>query len=113
MKRRSTRNRVRKARRARAPGADRFALPAECTLADAGALRARLKRLIAHPRPLTLDGSFVERIDTATMQVLIAFVRDRRERGLPVMWHGDAPAFTEAATLLGIHGLLGLPDCAA
>jgi anti-anti-sigma regulatory factor len=83
-----------------------FALPAECTTADAEALKVRLAKLLANEDPVTLDRAAVQRIDTATLQMLAAFVRDRRANGLGVEWSGDAPAFTSAVTLLGLNSLV-------
>jgi len=83
-----------------------FELPAECTTADAGALKARLLKLIAHPSTVTLDRGSVQRVDTATLQMLAAFVRDRRAEGLAVEWSGDGAAFKNAASLLGLSSLL-------
>jgi anti-anti-sigma regulatory factor len=83
-----------------------FVLPAECTPADAEALKVRLTKFLANKDPVTLDRAAVQRIDTATLQMLAAFVRDRRANGLAVEWSGDAPAFTSAVTLLGLNSLV-------
>jgi anti-anti-sigma regulatory factor len=83
-----------------------LSLPAECTTADAEALKARLQKLVAHSGAVTLDRSAVQRVDTATLQMLAAFVRDRRADGLAVEWSGEAAAFTSAASLLGLASLL-------
>jgi ABC-type transporter Mla MlaB component len=48
----------------------------------------------------------VQRVDTATLQMLAAFVRDRRAEGLPVEWSTDGAAFKSAASLLGLSSLL-------
>jgi anti-anti-sigma regulatory factor len=83
-----------------------LALPAECTTADAGTLKARLTKLLAHRKPVTLDRGSVQRVDTATLQMLAAFVRDRRAQGLAVEWSGEGAAFMNAASLLGLSSLL-------
>jgi anti-anti-sigma regulatory factor len=85
---------------------DLVELPAECTTADAGALKDRLMKLIAHPGAVTLDRGSVQRVDTATLQMLAAFVRDRRAEGLAVEWSGEAAAFKNAASTLGLSSLL-------
>lgn len=85
-----------------------FSLPAECTLADAAELKTRLAKLLQSVKPVTLDVAAVQRVDTASMQVLTAFVRQRQERGRAVVWSGDSPAFTQAARILGIDTVLGL-----
>ena len=113
---RSTRlghSRARKARLARA--ADRraarappsgFGLASECTLADAEGLKLRLAKLLNSVTPVTLDVQAVQRIDTASMQLLAAFVRDRKAIGLQVGLTGESAVFTEATRLLGFGALL-------
>ena len=81
-------------------------LPAECTTADAAELKGRLLKLIAHPSTVTLDSGSVKRVDTATLQMLTAFVRDRRAEGLAVEWSGEGAALKHAAGLLGLSSLL-------
>jgi anti-anti-sigma regulatory factor len=85
---------------------DLIELPAECTIADAGELKERLMKILGHPTALTFDCSAVQRVDTATLQMLAAFVRDRRAEGLPVEWSTDGAAFKSAASLLGLSSLL-------
>jgi ABC-type transporter Mla MlaB component len=59
--------------------------------------------------PLTLDVSALQRIDTAGLQLLAAFVRDRRAAGRAVAWGGRAAALEAAAVLLGLNHMLELP----
>jgi ABC-type transporter Mla MlaB component len=56
---------------------------------------------------VTLDVSAVERVDTATMQLLCAFVRDRGGRKQNVTWRGESQALQDAVRLLGVGALLG------
>jgi ABC-type transporter Mla MlaB component len=90
-----------------APARNALALPAECTLADAETLKMRLTALLRIVKPVTLDVGGVRRIDTASMQLLAAFARDRRVQSLPVAMSGESPVFDEAVRLLGLHDLLG------
>jgi ABC-type transporter Mla MlaB component len=86
-----------------------LALAAECLVAGASALKESLAKLLDEPQPVTLDITSLQRIDTAGLQVLTAFVRERASHGRAVEWHGAAPALTGAAQLLGLTSLLGLP----
>ena len=86
-----------------------LALSAECTVADAASLKERLAGLLDQPLAVTLDVSALQRIDTAGLQVITAFVRDRAEHDRKVEWRGSAPALTGAAKLLGLTSILGLP----
>ena len=101
-----------KAARACASRAPRgvFALAAECTIADIAPLQASLTRLLDHPSAVTLDVDAVQRIDTASMQLVAAFVRERESHGRRVEWRGNAPVFGSAARLLGLAPVLHLPE---
>ena len=78
-------------------------------MADAEALKNELARLLDSATPVTLDISAVRRIDTAGLQVITSFVRERESRGQRIEWRGAAPALTSAAQLLGLDSLLKLP----
>jgi ABC-type transporter Mla MlaB component len=84
-------------------------LAAECLVAEASSLKAQLARLIDEPLPVTLDISALQRIDTAALQLITAFVRERAGHGRPLQWHGTAPVLASAARLLGLTMLLELP----
>jgi ABC-type transporter Mla MlaB component len=87
-----------------------FALSADCTVAESAALKSALLENLSLPTPVTLDIGCVQRIDTAGIQLLAAFVREREGLGLQVQWRGSAPAFTSAARLLGVASVLKLPE---
>ena len=84
-------------------------LAAECTVAEADALKSELAGRLDEPGPVTVDVSALQRIDTAGLQLLAAFVRDRRTAGRAVEWRGQAPALQAAAGLLGLTDMLELP----
>ena len=90
-------------------GAVRLMLGEECTLAEADRLKRSLARLLAEPRPVSLEVAALQRIDTAGLQLLATFVRDRRTAGRLIEWRGRAPALDAAADVLGLRGMLELP----
>jgi ABC-type transporter Mla MlaB component len=94
------------AARARLPTV--FQIAAECTVADAGTLCSGLEKLLKDPGVVKLDISAIQRIDTAGLQVIGAFARERAAQQLAVAWQGDSAAFVSAAKLLGLTALLGL-----
>ncbi len=94
---------------ARAPRKGTFALAAECTVAESTTLRTKLSRLLDWPAAVTLDVAALQRIDTAGMQLIAAFVRERGSHGRQVQWRGTTPTFASAARLLGLASVLGLP----
>ena len=95
------------AARTRARGAADAALclPEECTLADAATLKMRLAALLTTDGPVSIDVRGVRRIDTASLQLLAAFTRDRRASRLVVDVRGESPAFGEAVRLTGLGRL--------
>lgn len=83
-------------------------LASNCSVKDAAALKSSLCAFSNHGDAVTLDVSAVERVDTATMQLLCAFVRDRSGRNQSVAWRGESAALQDAVRLLGVSALLGL-----
>jgi anti-anti-sigma regulatory factor len=86
------------------------ALSSNSTVKDAAALKSTLEQIIEAPGSVTIDAKSVERIDTAIIQVLCAFVRDRAERNLAIAWRGTPQPLFDAARLLGVGALLALPS---
>jgi ABC-type transporter Mla MlaB component len=91
------------------PASNTLALAAECTVSDAGSLKERLAGLVDRPQTVTLDVSALQRIDTAGLQVITAFVLERATNGRPVEWQGTAPVLATAAQLLGLTFIFKLP----
>jgi len=88
----------------------KIVLAAHCSVKDAAALKTSLSVVSQASDAVTLDVGAVERIDTATMQLLCAFARDRAGRQQSVTWTGESQALQDAARLLGVHALLGFED---
>jgi len=84
-------------------------LPSSCAVKDAAALKQSLCRHLQAEAEVSIDVRSVERMDTSTMQLLCAFVRDRAARQAKVAWLGDSRALREAARLLGVEAMLALP----
>lgn len=95
---------------AREPQTHRYEISASCTVRDSIALKSALLDLLMDQQPVTIDARAVERIDTAALQVLCAFVRDRKAAGGEVRWEGCTESFSEAIRLLGLQQALGLAD---
>jgi anti-anti-sigma regulatory factor len=80
-------------------------LGADCTIEHAPALHAQLAQVLAHRACVTLDFSAVKRCDTAGLQLLAAFIRERREAGLDVALTGASDNFHATANVLGLAAL--------
>jgi anti-anti-sigma regulatory factor len=96
-------------RRTPAGRAKVLALAAELTIAQAGTLKTRLTRLLDSKDEVRVDAGATRRVDTACLQLLLAFVRDRRNAGKAVTWKATAPEFTTTAKTVGLAGALGIP----
>jgi ABC-type transporter Mla MlaB component len=110
--RKAARKTGRKARVAKARAATRkvtrpLALPAECAIASAPALRASLVKRLTDAASVQIDASAVQRIDTASLQLLAAFARDRRDAGLGIEWLGIPASLTDVARFLDLTSVLG------
>jgi ABC-type transporter Mla MlaB component len=90
-----------------------FALAPECMVSEGITLKAGLAGLLDVSDSVTLDVTDLRRIDTAGVQIIAAFVREREAQGRTVAWQGSAPALTTAVELLGLSGLLKLPAAPA
>jgi anti-anti-sigma regulatory factor len=68
----------------------------------AGLLRERLTK----PGAVTIDLSRVANVDTAGIQVLLAFRNEAPSRGLALEFRGQTAALTQALGVLGLQGQL-------
>lgn len=84
-------------------------LPAQCQLRDAVEYRQRLLDCV-DVASVQIDVGAVQRIDTAFVQVLLAFARSRSEANQPIVWLRMNPIFAEAVRLLGLQSALAVPD---
>ena len=95
--------------KATVPSQPTIVLASNCNVKDAGELKQSLCHYLDDGAPVALDVGKVERVDTSTMQLLCAFVRDRTARDRKVEWIGDSLVIRDAARLLGVEDLLCLP----
>lgn len=84
-------------------------LASNCNVKDAAELKQSLCHYVDDSAPVALEVGKVERVDTSTLQLLCAFVRERSARQRKVEWVGDTRVIRDAARLLGVETLLGLP----
>ena len=78
-------------------------------IAHVGALYEQLSGGLREGHDPALDGSQVERVDAAGLQLLCAYGRELAGHGGSIQWRGEpAAALREAAELLDLHRELGL-----
>jgi anti-anti-sigma regulatory factor len=83
-------------------------LDAVITIAEAAALKDSLLPHINRKGEVCIDGSHVQSVDTAALQVLLAFVRTSQGHGAVVRWTGVSEALLGTAELLGVASHIGL-----
>jgi anti-anti-sigma regulatory factor len=89
------------------------ALGADCTIEHAPGLQKQLAKVLADRACVTLDFSAVKRCDTAGMQVLAAFIRERREAGRDVELASMSENFLATVKLLGLGALFVTAEAGA
>jgi phospholipid transport system transporter-binding protein len=77
-------------------------LPASLSVRECAALKQQLLLLMDSADEVRVDLADVELIDTAALQLLFAFSRERIAKGLSTSWIGDSPIFRSAATTVGL-----------
>ena len=87
----------------------RVVLGTACTIQEAAAVRAHLLAQAALPGPYEIDGGSVEMVDTAGVQLIVAFALDCLEKGVPYKWAGRSATLDKAIELLGVSPRLEYP----
>jgi anti-anti-sigma regulatory factor len=87
----------------------RVVLGTACTIQEAAAVRAHLLEKAASPGPYEIDGGSVEMVDTAGVQLVVAFALDCLEKGVPYKWVGRSATLDAAIDQLGVGALLEYP----
>lgn len=81
-------------------------------IANSVTLFEHLKSALNESREVEIHAADVEKIDTAILQVFLAFVLEAKSVDLKVNWVSVSEPFVVAATLLGLKMELGLPEAA-
>jgi len=85
-----------------------FILGPALTISGAETLRAELLAMVESGGDVCVDGSAVETVDTAGMQVLVAFRRALQGRNRSLNWSGCSPALMDVSGLLGLQAQIGV-----
>jgi anti-anti-sigma regulatory factor len=97
---------VKKKKAASASQSGPLELAAQLTIAQAADLHRELKHRVAQSRVLIVDGSRVEQVDTAVLQLLVAAWRACLQRGVACSWQGASETLRRSAVLIGVADLL-------
>ena len=96
--------------KAKAPRQSRIVLDDRLTIVQAADLHRMLVKRLAEGRQLVVDGTRVEEIDTAILQLLCSLWRTGAERGVACTWHGVSQALRRTAALVGVAEMLQFPN---
>lgn len=83
-------------------------LGSDLGIESAADLKQQLAPHLAQPEPLLLDAGTVQRVHTASLQVLCTLFRDREQAGHTTAFSDSSASFRDAARLLGLSAQLGL-----
>lgn len=96
-----------------APDMVRVMLGADCTIRRATVLREELLKHREGTGSLAIDGSNVEHIDTAGLQLILSFALDCLEQGREYVWCGQSAPLAAAIRLAGVGSLIESPGVPA
>ncbi|MEM7762599.1 MAG: STAS domain-containing protein [Pseudomonadota bacterium] len=81
-------------------------LAGELTIKTVESLQADFVAQIEKETPTVVDASDVSSIDTAALQLLVAFANEHVNQGGSLQWQGVSDTLQEQATRLGLHQIL-------
>ncbi|KRG71037.1 STAS domain-containing protein [Pseudoxanthomonas dokdonensis] len=85
-------------------------LAADLGIETATDLKQQLAARLEQAEPLLLDAGSVQRVHTASLQVLCTFVRERSGAGRDTGFSATSASFLDAVRLLGLGQSLGLAN---
>lgn len=80
-----------------------FVLDAVMVINNAKELHEKLKELSQSSGTITIDASKLEMIDTANLQLLLAFVSTMKSKNVALNWKDPSPEFLERASVLNLE----------
>lgn len=81
-------------------------LGASLRIQDVETSHRLLTQTLEEGTPVRIDLGELADVDTAGVQLLIAYGREAARRGIEVHWSGEAPVLLNALRLLGMNGSL-------
>ncbi len=86
----------------------RLVLDSIITVNDAQTMYTQLRSLLKLKQDITIDASAVEMLDTAILQLLLAFVNKIKAQNRVVVWSKPSEEMINRATTLNLQAGLGL-----
>jgi anti-anti-sigma regulatory factor len=97
---------VTKKKPSRSEKTEHIELGARLSIAEAVELHRRFTERVARAAPIIIDGSRVEEIDTAILQLLVSLWLTGEQRGVVCRWHAVSDALRRLANIVGVAGIL-------
>jgi len=85
-------------------------LSADLGIETAVDLHRQLMPSLDRAQPVLLDASQVQRLHTASLQIVCALFMSRQRAGLETRWTAVSDILRDAVNQLGLAGALELPD---
>ena len=98
-----------KKRAPRAAKPARIELDVRPSITQAADLHRTLMAGLENGAPIVIDGTRVEEIDTAILQLLASLWRTCMQRGITCTWHGTSVGLRRTAALVGVADMLHFP----
>jgi anti-anti-sigma regulatory factor len=84
-------------------------LDVRMTIVQAAGLHRTLLACVAQGETVVVDGTRVEEIDTAILQLLASLWRTCQARGIGCTWQGASDALRQTAALVGVAEMMHFP----
>lgn len=81
-------------------------LPEEISIANVTEWKNKLVDFTSEPGPYVLDGADLLRLDTAAIQLLVAFIHKLESQNKEMEWQNPSPALIKTAEQLGLKTAL-------
>ncbi|MEE9493870.1 MAG: STAS domain-containing protein [Gammaproteobacteria bacterium] len=86
-----------------------LSLEKELTIACADSLRQQLQKLADNDdKEISIDGSAVERIDTAVLQLFVSFSKLLSGQERQLAWQDPSESLVESAEQIGLRNMLNI-----
>lgn len=79
------------------------------SIREVATIYTQLQQLLDKDVDVELDFEDVDVVDTAALQLLVAFTKEANKRGTSITWQQPSAALFRSAELLGLSHELGLP----
>lgn len=108
-----SKKKAKKSATAKSAAATVLQLDKELNIKGVVELKQKLAATLKPGQPINIDTAAVNSVDTAALQLLVAFARHAKTQSSTISWVNTSAAFVDAAHLLDLDQHLGLAAAAA